>query len=261
MPSDYWHRQNKDDPLFPDLVWSRPENRTSAGKLLIIGGNAHGFAAPAEAYQEAMAAGLGTARVLLPDALQKTVGTHLEAADYAPTTPSGSFSRQALEPALELAAWSDSCILAGDLGRNSETAILVETLLSKYTGQAALTKDAVDYAYSFADTLLERKDTLLVLSLSQLQRLSREVSYPEAITFSMDLIRLVEWLHGFTNRFTIKIIICHLDNFIVASGGEVSTTKIEAVKVWRVKTAAHASVWWLQHPNKAFEALTTSVIY
>ena len=58
----YWQRQEPGEPLFPDLLWSRPENRQFAGKLLIMGGNAHGFAAPAEAYAHAEKAGIGVAR-------------------------------------------------------------------------------------------------------------------------------------------------------------------------------------------------------
>src|SRR3982750_3265194 len=96
MERTYWHKQTPEKPLFPDLLWSRPENRAHAGKLLIMGGNAHGFAAPAEAYAESEQAGIGAARVLLPDSLQKTVGRTFAAGEYAPSTPSGSFSQKAL---------------------------------------------------------------------------------------------------------------------------------------------------------------------
>ena len=67
---DYWKKQTPDKPLFPDLLWSRPRNRAHAGKLLIVGGNAHGFAAAAEAYAEASKAGVGAAGVIIPDSLQ-----------------------------------------------------------------------------------------------------------------------------------------------------------------------------------------------
>ena len=91
MITPYWHKQF-DSPLFSDLLWSRPENKQFAGKLLIIGGNLHGFAAPASAYEQSQRAGIGVARVILPDALQKTIGRIFEAGEFAPSTPSGSFS-------------------------------------------------------------------------------------------------------------------------------------------------------------------------
>jgi hypothetical protein len=41
----------------------------------------------------------------------------------------------------------------------------------------------------------------------------------------------------------------------------VSTTRLTTDKeIWRVDTAAAATVWWLQHKEKAFEALTTAVV-
>ncbi len=261
MNEDFWQRQDAAKPLFPDLLWSRPENRTAAGKLLVIGGNAHEFAAPGEAYNEAMKAGVGTARVLLPDALQKTVGPILEAGEFAPSTKtSGSFSQKALDEFLMQSNWADGVLLAGDFGRNAETAILFEKFLSHWRGQATVTKDACDYISSAPHTVLKREGTLLVLSLSQLQRLAVAARTPTAITFSMDLLRLVEWLHDFTRTHAPFIITKHLDTVFVAVNGQVSTTKLaEDLDVWRVRTAARASVWWLQNPSKPFEALTTAV--
>lgn len=260
MEREYWLRQEQGKPLFPELEWSRPENRLQAGKLLIIGGNLHGFAAPAEAYGEAVKAGIGTTRVLLPDALQKTVGRVLENGEYAPSTPSGSFGQKALDECLAAAGWADTTLVAGDLGRNSETAILLEKFLTKHTGAVTLTKDAVDYATAAPGAVLARPDTLLVLSLSQLQRLGIAAKFTAAVTFGMDLLRLVEWLHDFTATHSPYIIVKHLDNILVAASGQVSTTRLKTdLPVWRVQAAAQASVWWLQNPNRPLEALATAV--
>src|SRR5687768_15187893 len=119
MSLDYWQKQSVAKPLFADLLWSRPENRQSAGKLLIIGGNAHGFAAPAQAFNSSLKSGVGVVKVLLPDVLRKMVKAFLPEAEYGPSTPSGSFSQQSLATALELAAWADGVLIAGELGRNS----------------------------------------------------------------------------------------------------------------------------------------------
>jgi hypothetical protein len=245
--------------LFPDLLWSRPENRNQAGKLLIIGGNAHGFAAAAEAYAAASGAGIGTARVLLPDSLQKTVGKVLEAGEYAPSTPSGSFSRQALAEALAMAGWADGVLLAGDFGRNSETAVMLEQLLEKYSGQLTLTKDAADYFAKAPAKLLDRSETLLVLSFAQLQKFAAGARFTTAFTFNMDLLRLVDALHEFTEKHQAGIVVKHLDTIFVAVNGEVSTTGFES-DIWCINTAAKASVWWLQNPSKPFEALTSAVL-
>jgi len=261
MDATYWHRQTKDKPLFPDMQWSKPENRASAGKLLIIGGHAHGFAVPAQAYSESLKAGIGVAKVLLPDALQKIVGSQLLEAEFAPSTPSGSFSRRCLSDFLVHSDWSDCSLIAGELGRNSETAILLESYIEKYTGPLAVTRDGIDYFYHLANKLFARQDTLLVVSMAQLQKLVTGAKFSRVITFSMDLLQLIDVLHELTDRYPVHLIVKHLDTIMVASGGQVSTTRLhEDIQIWRVSCAAHASTWWLQHQNKPFEALTTSVV-
>jgi hypothetical protein len=264
MDRTYWLKQTPDKPLFPELLWSRPENKSQAGKLLIIGGNLHGFSAPATAFAEAGKAGIGTVRILLPDALKKTVGRLLENTKYAPSTPSGSFARNSLAQMLELAAWADGVLLAGDLGRNSETAIVLESLAKKYTGPLILSKDAADYfsATNTAQELATRGDTTAVLSLAQLQKLAVDVRFKKPFTFSMDLIQLVERLHAFTSNYSIEVITKHRDTIFVAAAGKVSTTKLsKEMEIWRVKTAAHAAVSRIHFPDKPFEATTTYISY
>lgn len=260
MSTEYWHRQQTDKPLFPSLEWSRPENRLHAGKLLIIGGNLHGFAAPAEAYNESERAGIGRSKVVLPSAIQKIIGTLIEDGEFTSSTPSGSFGRQALADILDWAKWADGVLFAGDMGRNSETAIVIESYLQKSEKPTVITKDAIDYVTSASQVALMRPNTTLVLSLSQLQRLGTAAKFEQAITFSMDLIRLVEWLHIFTGRYAPNIIVKHLDTILVAVNGEVSTTKlVKDIALWRVKTAATSAVWWIQNQGKTFEALTSAV--
>lgn len=257
---DYWQKQTTDKPAFPDLIWSRPENRRQAGKLLIVGGNAHGFAAAGDAYAAASDAGIGRARVLLPDVLQKAVGKIFAAGEFAPSTPSGSFSRRALAEILAMSQWADAVLLAGDFGRNSETAVMLERFIDKYDGPLTLTKDALDYFAKSPMQLLERGDTSLVLSFAQLQKLAAGSGTTTAFTFDMDLLRLVEALHDFTQSHPVYIITKHLDTIFVAAHGRVSSTKLaKDVEIWRVRVAGSAAVWWLQNPAKPFEALTTSV--
>jgi hypothetical protein len=259
---EYWHKQKSSEPLYPDLLWSRPQNKRTAGKLLVIAGNAHGFAAAGEAFAEAQAAGIGTTRVLLPDVLQKVVGSHFETAEFAPSTPAGSLSQAALAAALEQAAWADATLIAGDLGRNSETAILMEKFLGKQDGTVILTKDAADYAINLTPGVLNREDTYLVISVAQLQKLFAAAKNPVPITFSMDLFHMVDALHAFTEKYRLGIVVKHLGTLFASVNGQVSTTptELDNEESWRVKIAALASVWLLQNSSKAFEALTTSLL-
>lgn len=258
----YWYKQTKDKPLFPDLLWSRPEHRRAAGKLLVVGGNLHGFAAPAEAYQKSLEAGIGTAKVLLPDALKKTIGSVLENGEFAPSTPSGSFSQKALSELLEYAKWADAVLFAGDLGRNSETTVLLEKFLLNSRVKTALTKDAIDNLINNPAILVDRTDAVLVLTMAELQHIVRALPWPKAVTFNMPLMQLVELLHELTASHPAHLVLKHGEVVVVASNGKVGTTPVAGLdEMWRVKTAAQAIVWWLQNPSKTFEALTTAVLH
>lgn len=259
--SDQWLKQEFDKPLFPDLIWSRPETKHGAGKLLIIGGNKFGFAAPAEAYSYAQKAGAGSIRVLLPNSIQKIVGGVFPDADFGSSTPSGSFAKSALSEFLAAGEWSDGILLAGDLGRNSETAVLLETFAGKYAGPLILTKDAADYFKDTPQLLFERTDTILVISIAQLQKFVRSLAWKKAIKFEMALLQLVEVLQELSGHYSCGIVVKHCGQIFVAYDGRVSTTKLETDKdIWRLDTAVHASVWVIQNPTKIFEAMTTSVL-
>lgn len=252
-------RQGRDKPLFEDLLWSRPENKRYSGKLLIVGGNLHGFAAPGSAFGAALKAGVGTARVLLPDKLQKTVGKLIPEAEFAPSTLSGSFSKSALAQLLEAADWADGVLLVGDFGRNSETAILLDSFMNKFEGQVTVAQDGLDYFWGPKSPLIERANTLLVINLGKLQKLAKNNRPATPVLHNMMLADLVETLHDWITGNPGRIITKHADNFIVASGGQVSTTPSPEESNWQIELAAYAIVWWLQQPKKSFEALTTAI--
>jgi ADP-dependent NAD(P)H-hydrate dehydratase / NAD(P)H-hydrate epimerase len=259
MSDIYWSKQ-ADRPLFEDLLWSKPENKRHAGKLLVIGGNAHGFLAPGNAYAVAVTSGVGTAKVLLPDALKKTLGSSIESALFAPSTKSGGFAKSALAEWLDSTAWADGVLLAGDLGRNSETAILIEQFIKRTDQNIIITQDALDYFNHQPKLLFERQQTTVVASVAQLQKLVSNAQFPLAITFETPLKKMVEILHVFTTQYPVQIIIKHNNVFFVAVNGDVSTTATEKdFNIWRVQTATTAGIWLIQNPEKPFEALTTAI--
>jgi len=259
MDHTYWQKQSSDKPLFPDLIWSKPQRKSSAGKLLIIGGNLHAFAAPAEAYAEALRSGIGSTRVVLPDAAKKIVGPILESVDYAPSNPSGSFSQKSLSELLDHADWSDGVLVAGDLGKNSETAILLEKFITKYSGKITLTNDALDYSVDFEEKIMLRDNTLLVASFNQLQKLAVKFKLKKPFLFDMNLMRFIELLHNFSEQIYAAIIVSHSGHIFCASGGKIVSLKISNNDTWRVKTATRSAVWWLQNPSKSLEAYSTAI--
>lgn len=258
MQPSYWQKQTHNKPLYPDLIWDRPENRHHAGKLLIVGGNSGGFQAVAESYGEADRAGVGTARAVLPHSLLRTLRHVFPEAEYAPSTPSGSFAREGLGEILAASLWADGVLLPGDLGRNSETAILVESFAAKYHGVLTLADDAVDYFAANASPVLERGNTTVLASLPQLQKLALSSGYPVAFTSQMPLLGLVEALHGLSSEKLCSILLLQDDAVHIAHEGQVITTPRRA-KMTAATIGAHAAVWRLQMPSRPLEALASSL--
>lgn len=251
MENTKWSKQVS-EPLFPDMLWSRPENRRYAGKLMIAGGHAQSFSAPSRAFMAASKAGAGTVRVVLPDSLQKTVGQDFTEAEFAASTPIGSFSRKAFALFMDLADWSDWVLLAGDFGKNSETAVLLDNFIEKYGGGLAISGDALDYFQNSSEILISRRNTLIIATFSQLQKL---VTPYIALKQTADLAQVISSLNQWTTLNQIEIVTEHSGQIIVTCGGRTSTTK----GGFDSNLAAYTSVWRLQQPDKAFEALTTSV--
>src|SRR5665213_1569612 len=126
MPDPHWLKQKTDEPLYENLIWSRPETKLASGKLLIVGGSSNGFSKPAETYNQAVKAGAGSIKVAMPSSLRKTVSAFIEDAVFCPSNISGGLAKESLAKILDYALWSDMVLLGGDLSHNSETAILFE---------------------------------------------------------------------------------------------------------------------------------------
>lgn len=261
MEHTYWQKQTTSTPLFPDIEWSKPEQRSQAGRLAIIGGNKLGFAGVAECYTTALRCGVGDVRVLLPDVLKKTIPPSITDAVFGASNPSGGLAGAAASELLALAQWSTGVLLAGDAGRNSETAIAYEQFLQRYSGPLTITRDAVDLIKNNPQLLAERTQTMLVVSFAQLQKLFQSVYYPKVLTFSMQLLSLVEALHKFTITYPTTIVVFHKEYLLVASGGRVTSTAwTNPMAIWRGSVAATASVYWLWHPGRPLEAVTASLL-
>ena len=261
MIPDYWQRQQPNTPLFPDIVWQKPEQQSLAGKLLIIGGNTHGFAAVAQAYQDAKNAGAGECRVVLPDALKKAIDPLALDCVYVPTNASGGITKDALPPLKAAAAWADALLFIGDAGRNSETAIVYEQLLQAFPNKATvLTRDALDLIKTALPALLHQPNTVLIATFAQLQKTFQAVYYPRTLLFSMQLTNVVEALHKFTITYPATVVVFHQNQLLVATHGKVSSTPWEnPMLIWRGSVAAKAAVYAMQFPAQPFQAITTAL--
>ncbi len=259
MDYDYWLRAADKKPLFPELEWEKPERRDQRGKLVIIGGTKLGFAAVANAYQEALDDGAGYVRAVVPDAL-KAMLYNLEDVLFTPSNISGAFAREAEDGMKAALGWADTALLIGDAGRNSETAICFEHLLQQMPTPCVITRDAIDLLKLSPGLLLEREKTILVASFAQLQKLLQNVYFPRSLVFSMHLAQLVEVMHKATLSYPAMIVTYHSEQLIIAYDGRVATMPLEnPMIIWRGSVATKIAVSIMQHPHKLFEAATSII--
>ncbi len=244
-----WVRQT-DQPAFSDLFWSQPQNRASAGKLLIVGGSLHSFSALSQTYSAALKGGVGAVRVVAPASLSKALSTVFPEAQFAPSTDGGNFASSSLAEIIDNTEWADGLLLAGDFGNNSQTAVMLENLLKKYKGPAVLAADTVDYLDHKA--LLSRPKTTIVTDFARLQRLAAHsgVALKQLSNLMHLTTKLADWprASAFVTIFQ--------DFVVVSADKDVSTTVCPANLV---ELAAYSAIWQIWNPSKPFKSLTTAV--
>lgn len=250
--------EQKDKPLFPDVLWSRPETKSGAGKLLIIGGQAQEFSNVAECFTAAERAGAGIIRVMMPESTQKFTKM-LPNIEYASANNSGSFSKEALAVLLEAAAWSDAVLLAGDLGKNSETSLMLESFINKYSGILVTAPVALEsLSVSFVE-LLSRPGRIIVMEYASMQKVGIEYELEKPVLSDSNTADIANVLHDITTKSTALLVINNENSIWTAERGKAAITRLKT-KMSGAAAASRVSVWAMQQPAKVYEAVTTSLI-
>ncbi len=249
-----WQTQSLDNPLFPDLIWSRPENKRHAGKLLIVGGQAQEFSHIAAAYQAAAKAGAGSIKTILPDSLTKLAGA-IPDVQFAPANKSGSFAHSALAELIDYSTWADHVLLAGNFGKNSETTVMLDSFLTKTTKPLTIAPQALP---SIGQSLsgLSALKVNLIFSFSDLQKLGSTLKTTKPFVSTMSNQALGNLLAETSQSCEANIIASHENQTWVASRGDVTNTPTGNADP--AELAAYCAVWHMQHPAKPLEALTTA---
>lgn len=271
----YWQKQTQ--PLFPNLAWNIPEQKT--GNLAIVGGNSQTFSTVVRISEYANKTfPFSSVKTYLPDALRGKLPT-LTNLEFLPSTASGSFAKSfQLDTYI---AHADATLIIGDLSKNSATAIALADAISEESANSdsstpnlessnpkplVITRDSVDLLAPEAGRWLLRANTFVVASMIQLQKLFRAVYYPRMILLSQPLIPVLETLHKFTLTYPVTIVTFQSENIIVAHGGNITTTKLtntsySPLTLWSGQLATKILALNLYNPNKPLEATTAALLY
>jgi len=251
---DNWLKQ-QDEPLFGDLLWSKPERKSARGKLLIIGGHLHGFERAAAAFVNAVEAGAGEVKVVLPDKLKPVLADSLETAVFTASTNSGTLAKDSHDELMAFAEWADAVLLVQP-GDNSETSLAITRFISHNTKPLIIGDDVLSVIKHDMTSLLKPPLTM-ALSIGGLQTLLKGLGSEYSLRHDMGLRPLVLALAGEEKLEHFGIATVCGPDVVTAAGGRAVTTRrdkqpdLSALAAW-------LAVWWMWQPNKQLEALATA---
>lgn len=256
MATTAWQTQTKTKPLFPDLIWSRPERADLAGKLLIVGGSTHGFASVVKVMEAAKTAGIGEVKAVLPKGLEKHLG-HSPELLYAPQTATGSFAKSSIAELGGYLSWAHGLLLPGDQTNNAETTIFAEELVRTTNLPTVITGEALDLLTPSLEQL-QAKSLIVVANFRQLQQCVRANPLAEALLPRSTLEQRVQLLRKLIELTGVGIIVLHdQDQYLVVRTEQASLTRSTQAPLVFATTAA---VLTAQFPSQLFEAVTTAAI-
>lgn len=243
--------------MFPKILWNRPLSRGTAGRLLLVGGHREEFSQIQAVYQMALAAGAGECRVVLPDILQKlladTPGTN-----FVPSSPSGSLGKGALAQILHLASECDAIAIGASLSNNSETVMLVESLLGKYDEPVIAFDQAPTLVKHRYRLIADRPNCLIVATMQQVFKLAGGLDIGLKIEPNPGVINKIEVMAQVAAHSQAGYLLTGRDMVAVADGQLSLTSADGPMDSLAAATAAVAAVFWLQNPASRFAGLTTA---
>ncbi len=240
-------------PLFAEVLWNKPVTKKHAKRLLIVGGNSHSFKNVQEIYTAAERAGIGEAKIVLPDALRSAIGDFADAI-FVPSTSSGSIGGEAYEDIFNAAQVSDGLLLGSELSANSETISLVEELLQQLDLPLIFSDDAIKTLLFRPQLITSKPHHLLVATTKTLASLAAKLEMELKIEADAGLMNKVKLLLDLSDKSGAAVVNTE-PGCIVAAEGKASFTLVG--KRTPAEITAYMSVFWLQHP-KAFGALTSA---
>lgn len=248
--------QKKESPAYPEMLWSKPENKNYAGSMLLIGGNSEGFNNLSDGFALLNKEVIKAVNVATVDSLKKKIGQFLTSAHYLPSNPSGGFANNALDELSYLSNINDYVLLIGDLGGSSETEMLIENLINDQKQNITIANDGIDIFLNTAAHTIERGKLNLVIEFNKLQKLLIKLKITKALTSDTTLLGIAEILSELTKSFDISIITDFNNQILYSFNSRVGLIKADFVIN---KLAIKSATWLMQNPEKQFEAISCAL--
>ncbi len=256
MVEEFWLNQT-DKPLFPEILWSRPEQQSKAGSVAVLVGASDHLANASQSFLQANQAGRGQVTLVLPDTLARKV-PHQPEIIFAKSNPSGSLSESAGDQIKQHLQSADALLVPGSVGHNSETQrLLLELLQFRLDLPVVLSQDGFDTIEHDLQRFLNQDSIVLLMSLEQLQKAAKHLKRAHPITSTMSVHDLVMQLHDLTQTLPATLGVFHQQKLLVAAGGSVSSTDVSASDPIS-ELATNAAVLLAEKLGPTFEVVTSA---
>lgn len=246
-----------DEPLFPDVFWNRPTMRQRAGRLLLIGGHKAEFSLLQAVYQSAEAAGIGECLAAMPDSLHRTVGES-GFGHFVPASTSGSLGKAALGELLDLATNTDALIIGANLTNNAETAVVIESLVTKLEQPVVITEEVIDILQFHPELITGNPRALVVTTMPGLFALAGHHHMPITIKPHGGVVGKIEILQQLAAISRCSYIVFDSEILVQASGKTSLTPLRQPLSNLAGAVVGTAATFWVQHLQQPYEALTTA---
>lgn len=228
-------------------------NRRTGKQLLIIGGHAKQFSQTQQSYLAAKSAGIGEAKVVLPEGTRKFIKGAPDCL-FVPETKSGSFAKSAIAEIAGFIKESNGVLLAGEFSQNSETMSVLEQLLSDTKQPLIISSEIIESMLFNPQPLFAHDNRVLLLPANLLAKLAGALNIKTKPQASIVTARTS--MQSQVAEMT-KLDLVLLDHeLLVHSQGQISATGIVDFppELFGLARGVFAT-FYLQHGQK-FEALT-----
>ncbi len=244
------------EPLYPNVLFNRPVTRHGAGRMLVTGGHTGEFSQPVAYNQLALAAGIGECNVIMPDKLAAITGG-APGVYLGASTTSGSLARAALGRILELSEEADVLSVGLSLSGNSDTTMLIERLVTDYTGRLAVFEAGFAALKGRWELIANRSNALLILTMPEVFKLCGELGIAIDIRPGGGLINKLEIVSNLAARLSCDLAVWGTES-IISSGTKLSVTPLNyRLSLQPAVVYAVMSTFWTQNPQDRFAGLTT----
>jgi Cdc6-like AAA superfamily ATPase len=246
-------------PLYPDLIWAKPENRNNAGKILLIGGNEYDFKNIASIYEYLLTAKVGSIKIIFPDILKKEIKVDSDVGIFLPSNRSGSFSQKALAELMDYSSWPDSIILGGDFGKNAETRLLFERFLDK-TKQPKIV--FVNDSAPFIPQTISNNLNIIIQPLPIIQKFFLSITHQTTLNLQDNPNQIYQKLIELNKIYNQPLVSLLDDNIIFIYNQKIVITKlsnpVDPLQIFN-KLSAFICFYISIYENSIFEAIISGI--